>query len=440
MRITRLSIQNYKSLKTLGIRPGNLTVLVGANASGKSNFADCLDFISDVYRHGLELAVGRKGGYENIAFRRMRRSKSAITVDLCVEIASADLVALWAGPDGSEDLRIKIDHSFSFVARGSSIRAAFKVTNEIFTVSVAVGEDWQNVASVQRAGDKYDVYVHPDWEGGRVRGTPRRNTASIVFDFTDLQYFTDRAQSLPPTELLLASAGRFVPSMYSFIHLMSGIRVFQISPTKTREFGVPTPTPELERVGANLPAVIDMMRKHHRAEWRSIMQVMRNILPSLRSIDVDYTSSRTLGIFFNEDGFGRPWSVDEVSDGTVQTLALLVAIFDPASTALVIEEPENSVHPWIIRHVLSACRDASKRKQIFITTHSPIVMNAVRPEEVWVMWRSGGESHIAELTHLDREFLPMWQGGDISTFEYIDSGAITNALPPAPRSGSAEDV
>src|ERR687896_72822 len=86
MRITRFSIQNYKSLKTLAILPGDLTVLVGANASGKSNFADCLDFISDVYRHGLELAVGRKGGYENIAFRRMRRSKSPITVDLCVQI------------------------------------------------------------------------------------------------------------------------------------------------------------------------------------------------------------------------------------------------------------------------------------------------------------------------------------------------------------------
>lgn len=438
MRITRLDIKNYKSLKSLCISPGNLTVLVGANASGKSNFADSLDFISDIYRHGLELAVGRKGGYENIAFRKMRRSKSPIMVDICLDLSAADLGGLWGNARALASLKVKIQHSFSFVARGSSIRAAFKVTDEVFTLEAMTDGPWRTVATLRRHGEKYKLDHHPFL---KVEGSSggARDPFSSFLEFSDLQYFIDRAQSLPPTELMVASIGRFVPSMYLFVQLMSGIRVFQISPTKTREFGVPTPTPELERVGANLPAVIDMMRKQHRNEWQAIMQVMRNILPTLRSIDVDYTSSRTLGLFFNEDGFGRPWSVDQVSDGTIQTLALLVAIFDPASTALVIEEPENSVHPWIIRHVLSACRDASLKKQMFITTHSPIVMNAVRPEEVWVIWRSNGESHIAELTELDHDFLPMWQGGDIPTFEYFDSGAIANALPPGPSADLASE-
>ncbi len=70
MQITQLSINNYKSLRAIQIAPAELNVIVGANAAGKSNFADCLDFISEVYRHGLEVAVARKGGYENIAYRR----------------------------------------------------------------------------------------------------------------------------------------------------------------------------------------------------------------------------------------------------------------------------------------------------------------------------------------------------------------------------------
>ncbi len=129
---------------------------------------------------------------------------------------------------------------------------------------------------------------------------------------------------------------------------------------------------------------------------------------------------------------GKPWSVDEISDGTIQTLALLVAIFDPASEALVIEEPENSVHPWIIRHIIEACRAASKNKQIIITTHSPIVINSVKPEELWVLWRSNGETRLAQFSELDNDFLTMWQGGAISTFDYLDSGALYEAIPPAP--------
>lgn len=124
--------------------------------------------------------------------------------------------------------------------------------------------------------------------------------------------------------------------------------------------------------------------------------------------------------------------MEEVSDGTVQTLALLVAIFDPASTTLVIEEPENSIHPWIIRHVIDACREAAGQKQILITTHSPIVINAVRPDQVWVIWKSNGESQISRLPELDVQFLPMWQEGAIPTFEYLDTGALPQALPPPP--------
>ena len=81
MQIIELRAINYKSLRDVSITPQGLAVIVGANAAGKSNFADFFDFLSDLYRHGLSVAVARKGGYENIAHRKMRRSRSA----LCIE-------------------------------------------------------------------------------------------------------------------------------------------------------------------------------------------------------------------------------------------------------------------------------------------------------------------------------------------------------------------
>lgn len=430
MRFTNISIENYKSLKRVSIQPDRLTLLVGANASGKSNFTDCLDFISEVYRHGLEVAVSRKGGYDNIAFRRRHRSKVPIRISLCAEIELDEIFYSFYEGDEAPLPSFRIEHSFSFVARGESIKAEFNVVSERIIVDVKDEDDWVQAVSIDRQQDSFESVLNPEFSGVNKQNSPSR--LEYALDFRTLDMFKERNQPLPSTELIINVAGRFIEVLYSFSRTVGGLRTFQLSPAKSRELGVPTPRPELDRYGGNLPAVIDTMQKYSVDEWKLVMQSMRSILPGLADIEVDYTTTRRLGLFFKEHGFRRAWSVEEISDGTIQTLALLVALYDPYSTALIIEEPENSVHPWIIRHVMQACMEASRRKQILITSHSPIVMDSVKPEQIWVVWRADGESHIEKISNLDSDFLSMWQEGDVSTFEYIDSGAVEKALPPAP--------
>ena len=434
MKITELSVHNYKSLRSISFAPGDLNIIVGANASGKSNFADALDFISEIYRHGLEVAVARKGGYENIAFRRKRRSKGAIGIDLCVEIPGSELRGGYNRSNARNNLpTVRVKHRFQFAAKGYSISAEFAIVSETLTFSIGSGQTWEEVAAITRSQHGTLTLAMPsnvaaeDLAEHPVSRKPRK-----YFDFPELQYFFQREFPASPTELISSMLGRFTSGMSAFTTAVGNIRVFQISPTKSREFGVPTPRPELAFSGANLPAVVDLLQKKRPAEWKQVMQAMRSVMPDLSAIQVAYTPNRTLGLFFEEEGSGRPWSVGEVSDGTIQTLALLVAIFDPQSTALVLEEPENSVHPWIIRHILDSCKEASKRKQILITTHSPIVMNAVHPDELWIMWRRAGESHLSPLKSLDSQFVELWSDGQIPTFEYLDSGALPTALPPSP--------
>lgn len=442
MRITKISIETYKSLRNVSITPGKLTLLLGANASGKSNFSDCLDFISEIYRHGLEIAISRKGGYENIAYRRTKRSTKPIHINLCIELLPSDIPPFYSQQDGnSENLHFQIEHSFSFVARDSTIRANFEIIEENFQISLQKDGDWNKILTISRTKEGFDFDYDRDYDRkSEFVGTNERKairTRSIFAGFSDLEYLKRQRPNFSSTELLVSFIGRFIPLLYAFTTAIETIRVFQISPTKSREFGVPTPNPEIDRYGGNLPAVIDIMKNKNKKHWSSVMQAMRSVIPDLISIDVDYTTSKTLGLFFKEKGFGRPWSVDEVSDGTIQTLALLVAIYDPNSKVLVIEEPENSVHPWIIRQLIGACREASENKQIIITTHSPLVMNSVKPEDIWIIWRADGESYLSELSKIDPDFLSMWSEGSISTFDYLDSGALSEAIPPAPSESEA---
>jgi predicted ATPase len=184
--------------------------------------------------------------------------------------------------------------------------------------------------------------------------------------------------------------------------------------------------------GGNLPAVISMLQDSYPKVWSEIMETMSKIIPNLEKIDVDYTSTRTLGLYFFEKGFGRAWNVSEISDGTIHTLALLVALHDPRTTMLVLEEPENSVHSWILRNIIESAGLASKKKQIMFTTHSPIVVNSLQVDNVWVMWRSNGESQLAKLRSFDREIVEAIDEGEIEMFDLIDTGAIPEAIPQGP--------
>lgn len=428
MPIISISIQNYKSLRSVSFTPKSLSVIVGANASGKTNLADCLDFISEVYEHGLEVAVSRKGGYENIAFRRQQRSKLPIRIHVIVELSITDISKITQFTE--EELEglpnFRIEHSFEFVTETTAIRSPFKVTQEEFSVKRFAQDTWQTLATLSRHGK--DVSSDVEVLSERSNKVLRR----LFEDFSELRLYSERMKPISSTKLIVVAAGRFTTSLFPFLRLIGSIKVFQISPMKSREPGVSSPNPELERTGGNLPAKIDEIQKNQPDAWDSILTVMRAILPNLENIEINYTSSKRLGLFFRERGYRRAWSVEEVSDGTLQTLALLVTIFDPGSNLLVLEEVENSVHPWIIRRVIEACREAAASKQIILTTHSPVVIDAVAPEEIWVIWRENGGSHLKPLLELNQELIDMWTRGEISTFEYIDSGALLLAIPPAP--------
>ncbi len=95
-------------------------------------------------------------------------------------------------------------------------------------------------------------------------------------------------------------------------------------------------------------------------------------------------------------------NVEEFSDGTLAVVALLAGILSPErkSPLIFIEELENFLHPAAISKLLQFLQDYSSECQVVITTHSPYLLNAVKPEDVNVaVVDETGASHFEKLTN-----------------------------------------
>src|SRR4051812_13044131 len=131
MRLHKLEIHNYKSLRNVVIEPTPLSVFVGPNASGKTNLADALDFLGHAYSWGLERAVAYKGGYDNICFRDLGRSKEPIRFRVVFEIPQ-----VYRFKKRRISLEpLLVEHSFEFKANSRGIQAPYAIKSEQIILS-----------------------------------------------------------------------------------------------------------------------------------------------------------------------------------------------------------------------------------------------------------------------------------------------------------------
>ena len=424
MFLARLSIRNYKSLREISFSPSPITALVGPNAAGKSNIGLAVNFLSEVYNLGLELAVSRNGGYENIAFRKLRRSKAPIEFEVVFEIDGGDRrLNTFLLRQSLRKYKIKFTHKFSFVAKGTGIKAAFNVHEEIFSAEALPKESDEknghhNLVKLIRKDNKYKIEAD---ENALRSGQPvlfKQGVRELSSITGEQELLTSRST---PTGIL--------PLARDFAAILSQFRTYQISTTQSRDGGFPSPNPVLTSSGENLPALADWVKKKYPAEWETVMSAMKDILPNLKEISVEYLSNKALGLFFSEEGFGRPWRSDEVSDGTILSLAALLASVDPRSSLIFIDEPENSVHSWILRVLVNRFREVSKQKNVILTSHSPVLINMLTPEEIWIVFRTNGETQLRRLIDFDQSISESWKSGNYQISELLDSGAVSQAVP-----------
>lgn len=415
MKIIELKIENYRSLRNISFRPSDLTVIVGANGSGKSNVASAFEFLSDVFETSLEYAVLSKGGFENVAFRRQSRTKSAVKfyMDLVVHNNGASFIPFDGSTPGNP-LRIK--HTFAFGASRQTIKADYRIIEE--RIEVFIGESKQSLDEYLKFKPLFSIDKEEGTISHQVHAKGKRGSELMPL----LDFITRRVIKSPLNLILrdlfwLGGLG------------LNGISVHQFSPQISRTPGAPSPLPKLTSYGQNLATLVDWLQRNHPEPWGSVEDSMRQIIPGLESIRVEFSINNLLTLSFKEEGTGRPWNSQDVSDGTIQTLAILCCLADPRVSLLFLEEPENSVHPWIVRQLAAQFKKHSVRTQTILTTHSPIILNVVLPSDVWICHKKKGETILSHLPELYPDLVTEWENGEGRLFDLFDMGLVREAMP-----------
>ncbi len=139
--------------------------------------------------------------------------------------------------------------------------------------------------------------------------------------------------------------------------------------------------------GLGLPALYDALLSRDIPAFLSIAKRFTELFPTvkaLRMVNHD-ASHKTLGLTLTD---GTEVGPNEMSEGMLYWLAFAVIEYLRPVGILLIEEPENGLHPSRIAEVMRILRDVSKRTQVLMATHSPLIINELQPEEVTIVTRT----------------------------------------------------
>ena len=365
-KIEGIAIKNYGSLRDIkmgrllsnqaGSPLSNMITVIGSSGNGKSTLADVFGFIADCLEVGVEAACDAKnrGGYERIVsqgtdepikFELYYREKSntrPITYELTI------------GPDKSgrpyvieERLRQRVKPK----GRPLSILHLQKGVGYAFGGEEGGQEDDTNIVT----GNRVDVQLSDLRKLGVV-------TLGAMKQYTRIEKFLN-----------------FLKSWY----------LCYFTPDSARQIEQSAPQPYLDRTGGNLNNVAQYMYRESRGDFAKILSDIQTKLPGISKIEPLKMPNGQVVLQFYENHFDEPFFSQKMSDGTLKLFAYYLLLHERNPRQLVfIEEPENGLYHHYLADLAREMREhvgTGFTKQLFVTTHSPFFVNALPPQDVWVL-------------------------------------------------------
>jgi predicted ATPase len=355
--LARVKIKNYKSIGKCDVHLARMSVLIGRNGSGKSNFLDALKFVVDGLVTSLDHAIKARGGIQSV-----RRKSTGHPRNFAIELKL-----------NLPEMRVA-SYAFEIAAR---TEGGFSVKRE----------DLKVVGGAGKPVGHYSV--------------------------ADGQLISSRPENLPQpvSDRLFLVVASGIPEFRPAYDALCSMGFYNLNPDSMRELQSPDAGELLHHDGDNIASVIGRMNP---AEKERAEAFLSKIAPGIDGVERSTLGPReTLEFRQSVEGAEHPWKflAASMSDGTLRALGILTAASQPlkpiGSARLVgIEEPETALHPAAAKALVDALKEATAHTQVIITTHSAELLDAIdEPDSLFVVQAKKGETSIAGIDSASQEVI-----------------------------------
>jgi predicted ATPase len=363
--ITRVVLKNYKSIADCDVNLRPLTFLVGPNGAGKSNFLDALRFVTDALRTSLDHALRERGGIKEVRRRSGGHpTHFAVSLDFSLKPGSSGRYSFRIGARPSGGFEVQEEEcevQYTGGADGPPQTAHFKVRDGKVTSSVGVVP----IASADR------LYL--------VNASGLAEFRAVYEGFSRMGFYS-------------------------------------LNPARIRDLQSPDAGDLLARDGSNIGSVLGQLALHDNETKQRIENYLSKVVPGVSGVDVKVVGPKeTLEFRQQVAGSADPWRflASNMSDGTLRALGILVALFQETNggkkrVPLVgVEEPEVALHPAAVGVLLDSLRDASRKTQVIVTSHSPDLLDDedIGEDSILAVVSEGGVTTIGSLNEAGRSVL-----------------------------------
>lgn len=349
MKVLKLVIEGYRSLKKITWEPGDLNILIGPNGSGKTNVLNILELIAVSAQGKLKEYVLGQGGIAPLLW-----DQKAHGISIELETSPID-------PDRDET-RDSLTYRLELRRLGAT--SSYRIEREL------LGNFWK---VKQRLSDKPFKFLERD------------GVRSVVFD-EDQRALVAYDEVAPEESLLSTAAGPFLANkvVTAFQKNLASWVVYQgVDTGRDAPIRRPLITRHETRVaedGRNLVSVLHTFYTRDREFKEDLNRGMKAAFgEAYQELEFSPVADQLiqLGIWFR--GLSGIRSAADLSDGTLRFLFLLTLLANPQPPRLMaIEEPELGLHPGMLPIIAEFGADAASRCQIVLTTHSPEFLDCFR--------------------------------------------------------------
>lgn len=344
--LRRVTLQGFKSIKTMDLELHSLNVLIGANGSGKSNLISFFKMLNEMMARRLQQYIGTSGRAQSLLHFG---PKVTLQIEARLEFEV---------DNGIDTYAMRLFH-----AAGDTLFFAEEMLSFLQT-------GFTNPKLVQLGGGHEETRIAQEAEGGE----PTAKVFRHLLNQCRVYHFHDT------------------------------------SPTaRVRLYGYVGDNRWLMPDAGNLAALLLRYREENGGSvYKRIVSTIRLIAPFFVDFDLvpEGPNQRDIILNWRDEGSDQVFGPHQLSDGTLRAICLVTLLMQPEEDLpelIVVDEPELGLHPYALNVIASLFKKASHHTQVLISTQSRAFLDSFEPEDVIVVNREGRESQISRLDPIQLE-------------------------------------